>query len=197
MDLSKGAILNKLQKVQDKKLFAHSKATGRMAVSLAENLIKKNPSLKINIEKIETASLLHDWAKGFSADRLISLAKKYNLNIDDYESKNPGLLHGPVGAVVLESELGIKDKVILKAIRNHTTGDNKMSLFDKIIFVADHIEVNRNYRMVDKIRDIALTDFNKAVMIVIENKIFYVLKQRILLHPRTVSAWNSVINEKN
>lgn len=195
MDISKDTVLSKLQKIQDKKLFVHSKATGRMAVSLAENLIKKNPSLKINIGKIETASLLHDWAKGFSEDRLISLAKKYNLNIDDYESKNPGLLHGPVGAAVLENESGIKDKVILKAIRNHTTGDNKMSLFDKIIFVADHIEVNRNYRMVDKIRDIALTDFNKAVMIVIENKIFYILKKRAMLHPKTISAWNKEITQ--
>lgn len=184
-------------KIQDKELFAHSKATSRMAVSLAENLIKKTPSLKINIKKIETASLLHDWAKGFSEDKLINLAKKYNLNIDDYESKNPGLLHGPVGAAVLENELGIKDKVILKAIRNHTTGNNKMSLFDKIIFVADHIEVNRDYRAVDRIRNVALTDFNRAVMMVIENKIFYILKKRVMLHPKTISAWNSMINGKS
>lgn len=191
------ALLNKLQKIQDKELFAHSKATSRMAVSLAENLLKKNPSLKIDVKKIEMASLLHDWAKGFSEGKLMGFAKKYKLNIDSYESKNPGLLHGPVGAAVLKNELGIKDKIILKAIRNHTTGDNKMSLFDKIIFVADHIEVNRDYRAVDKIRNVALTDFNQAVMMVIENKIFYVLKQRILLHPRTVSAWNSMVNGKN
>ncbi|MFH1288769.1 MAG: bis(5'-nucleosyl)-tetraphosphatase (symmetrical) YqeK [bacterium] len=193
MNLSKDIILNKLRKIQGEELFIHSKATSRMAICLAENLIKKNPSLKINIKKIETASLLHDWAKGFSKNKLINLAKKYSLNIDNYESKNPGLLHGPVGAAVLENELGVKDKIILKAVKNHTTGNSKMSVFDKIIFVADHIEVNRNYHMVDEIRSIALTDFNQAVIMVIENKIFYVLKKRVLLHPKTISAWNAVI----
>ncbi len=71
-----------------------------------------------------------------------------------------------------------------------------MSVFDKIIFVADHVEVNRNYRMVNEIRDIALTDFNQAVVMVIENKIFYVLKERLMLHPKTIFAWNAAIKEQ-
>ncbi len=195
MDLSKDIILNKLQKIQDRELFIHSKATSQIAVRLAMNLNKNNPSLKINIKKVEIASLLHDWAKGFSKNKLISLSKKYNLNVDNYELKNPGLLHGPVGAAVIKNELGVKDKVILKAVKNHTTGSIKMSVFDKIIFVADHIEVNRDYRMVYEIRSIALDDFDQAVIMVMENKIFYVLQQRALFHPKTISAWNAAIKK--
>ncbi|MDD5773730.1 MAG: bis(5'-nucleosyl)-tetraphosphatase (symmetrical) YqeK [bacterium] len=196
MDLCRDVILKELRKIQGRELFTHSKATSQMAVSLAENLNIKNPSLKIDIKKVEIASLLHDWAKGFSKSKLIGLAKKYKLNIDDFELKNPGLLHGPVGAAVVEKKLGVKDRVILKAIKNHTTGDSSMSVFDKIIFVADHIEMNRDYRMVEEIRGIAVDDFKQAVIMVIENKIFYVLQKRALLHPKTISAWNAAIKEQ-
>jgi len=34
--------------------------------------------------------------------------------------KNPGLLHGPVGAAAVKNEIGVKNKIILKAIKNHT-----------------------------------------------------------------------------
>ncbi len=65
MKMSEKLSEKKLQKIQDKELFAHSKETSRMAVCMAENLVKKNPSLKIDIRKVETASLFHDLAKGF------------------------------------------------------------------------------------------------------------------------------------
>ena len=169
MDLRKDKIINELRKIQGKELLKHSKATCQMAVDLAKNLNKIHPSLKINIKKIGFASLLHDWAKGFSKNKLLVLAKKYNLHVDEYEIKYPGLLHGLVGAAVVENILGIKDKMILNAIKNHTTGSGKMNIFEKIVFVADHIEINRDYRMVEEIRSIALNDFDKAFIMVIEN----------------------------
>lgn len=193
MDLNRDFLLEKLKKIQHGELFTHSKAASKMAVSLAENLNKNDPSLKLDVKKVEIASLLHDWAKGFPRNKLISLANDYNIKIDSYELASPGLLHGPVGAAVVEHELGVKDKVILKAVRNHTTGNGSMSLFEKIIFVSDHIEINREYRMVDEIRGIALEDFEQAYIMVIENKIFYVLQKKALLHPKTISAWNAAI----
>ncbi|MEW6089270.1 MAG: bis(5'-nucleosyl)-tetraphosphatase (symmetrical) YqeK [bacterium] len=195
MGLSIDTILGKLRKIQDRELFTHSKATSRMAVRLAENLVKNKPSLRIDINKVEIASLLHDWAKGFSEEKLLDLTEKYNIEAGDFELKNTYLLHGFVGAAVIENELGIRDKSILSAVKYHTTGRNNMSIFDKIIFVADHIEDNRDYRMVDEIRSIAFDDFDQAVIMVIENKIFYVLKKRLLLHPKTISFWNAAVKE--
>ncbi len=55
--------------------------------------------------------------------------------------------HGLVGADIVQRELAIDDEEILQAIRVHTTGAAKMSLLDKIIYVADYIEPGRDFQV--------------------------------------------------
>ena len=57
---------------------------------------------------------------------------------------------------------GIKDEEILSAIEWHTTGKPEMSLLDKIVFIADYIEPNRDQAPhLDKIRQMAFTDLDQ------------------------------------
>lgn len=58
---------------------------------------------------------------------------------------NKELWHAPVGAYLVEKEVGITDPEILQAITYHTSGHEKMTMLDKVIYVADYIEPGRKF----------------------------------------------------
>ena len=66
------------------------------------------------------------------------------------------------------------DKKILDAIRFHTLGDVKMTLFDKIIYIADLISEERNYKGVEILREMAYNNIDRAILISVDNTINYV-----------------------
>lgn len=58
---------------------------------------------------------------------------------------NGGLLHGYAAVTIARERYGITDQALLGAIAHHTTGAEQMSTLEKIIFLADYIEVNRDF----------------------------------------------------
>ena len=93
-------------------------------------------------KKAYLAGLLHDCAKCKSNDELLKIIKQELKNIDEGELQNYKTLHAPVGEYFARTMYNIDDSEILNAIRYHTIGRVNMSLFEKIIFLADKIEEN-------------------------------------------------------
>jgi len=60
-----------------------------------------------------------------------------------------------VGIYKIQEDLGIEDAEILRAIEIHTVGSGTMSELDKVVYVADYIEHNRDFPGVDKARELA------------------------------------------
>lgn len=110
-------------------------------------------------EKAYLAGLLHDLARELSEEQLLLIAQQHQLKIP----KNPILLHGEIGRILTQEHLAINDPDILNAIANHTLGRKEMGLLEKIIFIADFIEPERNFTEAKKIRETAKIDLNKAV----------------------------------
>ena len=52
---------------------------------------------------------------------------------------------------------------MVQAIRHHTTGKADMNLLEKIIYVADYMEPNRNFPGVEKLRELAFSDLDEAL----------------------------------
>ena len=92
----------------------------------------------INSEKAYLAGLLHDCAKCFSKE----VSKSYFDKVDILEEEkiNYKTWHAPIGDYIEKTIFGITDEEILSAIRWHTLGKMDMTLFEKIIFLADKIE---------------------------------------------------------
>jgi len=124
-------ITDKLAAMLNDKRYLHSCGTAEYARKLARKF-------GLDEEKAYIAGLLHDCAKGFDNEKLAETAK--NLEVSEEEFLNLKTLHAPVGAHIAEKEFNITDKEILRAIRRHTLGHTEMSVFDKIIFLADKIE---------------------------------------------------------
>ena len=95
------------------------------------------------------AGLLHDIGKSQSRQQMLSLCIRNNLTIYDFELfETPVALHGKISSLLFEKEFDKNDSdrfyKISQAITNHVTGNNKMSLLDKIVFIADNIEPQKN-----------------------------------------------------
>lgn len=185
--MTKTEILDWIKNKTDSVLYRHSIGTQEMAVKLAG-------IYNVDDHKAMIAGLLHDCAKRLSHKELISYAESFSIELDEIKMIQPGLLHAPVGAKIVQTELGILDSEILHAIAVHNTGSRGMSELDKILFLADATEDNRDYPGVGHIRDISLAgDINKAFLATIDMKIRHILDRKYLLHPMSVEARNDVL----
>lgn len=178
-----------LKKQLKPKRFKHTLGVIDCAVDMAE----RNGA---DVKKAELAALLHDCAKNYSRDELLSVAGRCRIPLDDITLKEPQLLHGPVGAVVAREEYGVTDPEILDAIAYHTTGREDMTLLDKIIYLADFIEPSRDYPGVDKLRAACKGEIDDACILAFSNTIRYIASISGLIHPRTVVARNYLILQK-
>ena len=100
-------------------------------------------------------------------------------------------------AKYLKYEFGINDKDIINAIKYHTTGKEDMDIIEKIIYIADLIEEDRDFPGVEELRDLVYNkELDKALLISFNNTIKFVIENNQLIHNRTVDARNYLIKNK-
>ena len=125
---------------------------------------------QVDLEKALVAGLLHDCAKCLSSDKKIKLCEKYNITISDSERRNSGLLHAKLGAYLAYSKYDIEDQEIIAAITYHTTGRPEMTLLDKIVYIADYIEPNRNEAPnLPEVRKLAFVDIDECLYLILKD----------------------------
>lgn len=171
----------------DPELYRHSIATQELAAELAD-------IYNVDRQKAAATGLLHDCAKGLSNEELLLYANRYHIPLDEIRLAQPGLLHAPVGAKLIQMELEITDNEILHAIAVHNTGSSGMSTLDKVLYLADASEPNRKYPGVQRIREMAASgDLDNALLEIMDMKIRHVMERKLMLHPLSVEAWNDVL----
>jgi len=144
-----------------------------------------------DIEDAYIAGLLHDCAKCIPNDDKLEICRKYGIGVTDCEGENPSLLHAKVGAFLAEKRYGVRDKDILSAIRSHTTGMPGMTLLQKIIFVADYIEPNRNEAPdLPQVREQAFIDIDKTVCIILYDTLRYLEKKGAKIDSMTQETYD-------
>lgn len=176
-------IIRKLEKSLKYRRFIHTIGVASTAACLAMRWGS-------DVEKAETAGLLHDCAKYVDLDRMKRLCKDAGLEISSYESKSPALLHSKAGSVLAEKEYGCKDEEILMAIRSHTTGRPEMTLLEKILFVADFIEPGRTEApSLAQIRTLSFEDLDAAVLKILRDTLDYLDTKGDVIDPATLRTY--------
>lgn len=122
----------------------------------------------VNDSPLRLAALLHDCMRELTPHQLLAQARQLRLEVRPVDAVAPVLLHGRLAAAVAVRELGLADPALLSAVAYHTAGHARMSLSDKLFFLADHIEPNRDHAWVDDLRRLAVTDVDDAVLRAIE-----------------------------
>jgi predicted HD superfamily hydrolase involved in NAD metabolism len=166
------------------------------SISTAETAKCLSKRFGVDVYKAEIAGLLHDCAKCYPISDMRKVIDKYDIRLDEIEKRASGLWHAPVGVWIAKEKFDINDDEILQAIRVHPTGDKNMSILDKVILVADYIEINRDLPMIEDIRQVVVNNLNLAVLMTITAKLQYLLAQNMLIHPRSVIARNSLLLEE-
>ena len=148
-----------------------------------------------NEEAAYIAALFHDYAKKLSKEQLEAYILKHNLEIDEIMHNAYQLIHGKVAAHIAKHNYNITDENILNAIEYHTTGRKGMSKLEKIIYLADFIELGRDYPGVEDLRITAEESLDNGVLQALNNTINYVLSMGNLLHTNTIEARNYILLE--
>jgi len=149
-----------------------------------------------NIAQAYLAGLLHDYAREVPNSELLELAVEHNLVQDSVELLQPNLLHGAVGAWMLQEQGIVEDEAVLNAIRWHTTGHPDMDQLARIIYIADYIEPERKFPGVEALRTIAHRDLDLGVLAGLDHTISFLIQKNGFLHPLSVAARNRLLEEK-
>jgi predicted HD superfamily hydrolase involved in NAD metabolism len=163
------------------KRFNHSLRVLDTAVDLSR---KYNVSLK----KTVVASLLHDCGRLKEDNLVLEKLKTYGIILDKDTYENLNLRHSVLGRYIAAEEFCIEDSEILYAIRFHTTGRSHMTDIEKIIYLADAIEPERKYEGVDLIREMAMVDLNRALLLSLEQTLRYLKINNISVNKNTIEA---------
>jgi len=115
-----------------------------------------------NEEKLRRAAILHDCTKYLSMEEHLALCAEYGMELDGMERTTEKLLHAKTGALKARYMFGEDDEVY-NAILYHTTARAGMSLAEKIIYIADYIEPNRDFPEVEVLRAAAFENLDRAM----------------------------------
>ena len=140
----------------------------------------------VDMTRAAVAGLLHDCAKCIPNSQKIRLCKKYDIEITENEEKNPSLLHAKLGALLAQKAYGVDDPEILSAIRWHTTGKPDMTMLEKMIYMADYIEPNRDKAPnLREIRKLSFENLEEALYQVLESTLSYLSNRPDTIDPMT------------
>ncbi|MDY6329559.1 MAG: bis(5'-nucleosyl)-tetraphosphatase (symmetrical) YqeK [Lachnospiraceae bacterium] len=176
-------ITKDLKNSLDKDRYEHTIGVSYTAICLAMKY-------DVDLEKAEIAGLLHDCAKCIADDKKLKKCIEHNISINEAEKAKPSLLHAKLGAFIAMDKYGIQDKEIINAILKHTTGSQEMTMLEKIIFVADYIEPNRDKAAnLKEIRKTAFEDIDKAVYLIMRDTLEYLKKTNSPIDNQTQKAY--------
>lgn len=174
--------------------YNHTLGTADCALKLAKKY-------GLDEKKAYLAGLLHDCAKCKSNDELLKIIKQELKNIDEGELQNYKTLHAPVGEYFARTMYNIDDSEILNAIRYHTIGRVNMSLFEKIIFLADKIEPNTRdekysreiWRILDD--NEGETGLNMALLRCFSETIKSLVNRELKVCKTTIDVYNELLDK--
>ena len=150
-------------------------------------------------EKAMVAGLVHDAAKQLPEDEQKRLLEKAYEDIepDEIVFNSKPLWHGPAGAVYVKEKFGMNEE-IANAVFYHTIGKEKMSILEKIIFLADCIEVGRDreFDWAKDTRDIARKDLDGAILIAVDKSIKSIIDRKLIIHPGSIKLRNEILKNR-
>ena len=151
---------------------------------------------QVDPEQAAQAGLLHDLAKFFPPQKLLKLAAKAKLPVDEICQAHPHLIHADIGAVVAQQEFGVEEPAILDAIANHTLGTPQMSRLSCVVYLADALEPNRgDSNELTVLRKAAEENLYKCVWQTSDYSLKYLVSKQKIIHPRTVLTRNWALAE--
>ncbi len=162
----------------------HSMSVANLAYLIAQhNMVENYPAAYV-------AGILHDCGKDIDKDTSDKIMKE---RFSEYLELPQWCHHQFVGAFLAETLFGIKDPMVLEAIKFHSTGKAHMSPLGKIIYAVDKIEPTRGFDS-KKLIQACYKHYYVGFMNVLEaNQEFLTSKGYVLDNPLTEACFNQYL----
>ena len=167
--------------LHDEKRRAHVIGTAETAHALAERW-------GADPEVAYRAGILHDITKALGGREQLHLCKKYDMMLTPFQRENPKLLHAKTGAVVAKEIFGESEE-LTQALWWHTTGRARMTLLEKILYIADYMEPNRRFAGVEELRALVKTNLDTAVFRGLDMSVSLLREQGRIIDPDSLEGW--------
>ena len=138
-------------------------------------------------DQARRAGILHDCTKYLELEEQLALCERYGVELDELERRAVKLLHSKTGACIARHVFGEPDEVF-NAIFWHTTAKENMTTLEKILYVADYMEPNRTFDGVERLRELAYSDLDKALLLGVETTIQEMKDRSLPVHQSTLRA---------
>ncbi|WVH37001.1 nicotinate-nucleotide adenylyltransferase [Mycoplasmoides gallisepticum] len=145
--------------------FEHCLRVGQLARKLAQY---NYPNLA---QKAYIAGCYHDLAKELDEKTMLSYRDQFDPKLfpEPYKKDlNYRVLHGYVGAWILEHQFGYDDRELINSIYYHTIINDDPTPLDKIVYLADKLEPDRvkqeinRYFKINKAKALAFKNIHQA-----------------------------------
>ena len=181
----------------------HTLEVEKMVVRLAEMYM---PDM---IPILRAAALLHDITKEYDEKVQLSILTKPGIEFSQKDRLAPKTFHARTAALLIPDIYPefASDEVI-SAIRWHTTGRENMALYEKLLYLADYIDMSRDFEDCVKLRNIffsadldnmsdeeKLVHLNKTIIVSFDMTIEALLRSGAVVSSDTINARNSLICE--
>ena len=133
------------------------------------------------------AGLLHDITKALGGPLQLALCRVYDVALSEFSGRNPKTLHALTGALVAQRIFG-ENEAVVSAIAWHTTGKADMTTLEKIIYVADYMEPNRDFEGVETLRKLAYTNLDDALRMGLEMTLAILQQEGREISPESAQA---------
>ncbi len=122
------------------KRYFHTLEVEKMATRLGEIYAPDD------IPLLRAAALLHDVTKERSAEEHIAICERAGIFVGEAERKSPKMFHSQTAAIIIPEKYPEFDSPeLVMAVRYHTTGRADMTVIEKIIYLADYIDMSRTF----------------------------------------------------
>lgn len=165
-----------------------------------------NILLPDRISELRAAALLHDVTKEMSIEEQLSLIRLSGEALTEEDKDTQSAIHSFSAVPFIKEKFPLyKTPDVLSSVSKHTLGDESMTLFDKIIYIADYIESGRTYEScittaafiyknlsLENSTEKNLDVLNKAIILEIDFTVKSLLKKNSKVHSRTLITRQSI-----
>jgi len=195
------ALYDKVKGKMSEKRFYHTAEVEKMAARLAELYCPDKRDV------LRAAALLHDVTKEYGNEAHFEVFEKYGIRLSAEDKLAPKTFHARSAAALIPEEYPefATDEVI-SCVRWHTTGRAGMTLTEKLIYLADYIDMSRKFEDCVRLREFffsanpekmsmseRLRHLDKTLVLSFDMTIAGLIESGSVISADTFSARNSLI----
>lgn len=162
------------------------------------------------VQELRAAALLHDITKECSADWHLKICAERDIELDADAIFAPKTLHARTAAALIpELYPKFAQPNVVSCVRWHTTGRAGMTLCEKLIYLADYIDMSRTFEDCVRLREEfmsanpesmdendRLKHLRRVLIMSYDMTVRGLLEERLPISRDTVEARNELIREE-